>query len=287
MLTRAVAVVSVCGCAGERGADLPLVEPIFDGLVEPICDGSEDARLVYAMTPGFGNPGDRFTAVNGDRYLVVTGQCEYVIGDDTLKGMRRGVLEPATADELSSRLHFGRYVQAADFLGTQCPEGAIAVLADTAASLVDIGCGDEAAPQVWQEAFREIWLLYMQLEDQASYDWTSTRVLPVRFPEPAVGLPVYAWNAELDWEDAAVDSIDLIRGDGTFEGVLVTDAAILADLEQLRRALLRLDAYASELFVKDSLGRTYQLLLRDELPGAASSALRSALDEALQRAVSQ
>lgn len=272
-----IAAVGATGCAGDGTAELPAIEPI--------CDGSSEPRLVYASSAGFGQIGDGFTAVNGKNYLVVNGLCEYVIGDNSLKGLRRGTLE--SSQTLSSRLHFGRYGTAEGFLGTVCPEGGVIVLADNTGSLVDIGCGEEEAPRVWQEAFREVWSLFMDLEDEGSYDWSSTRVLPVRPSESVTRETVLSWNSPLDLEESAVDYVDLLYGRASVEGVLITDAGTLSELDELRRARLRQDPYASELFVEDSSGRTYQLLVRDQLPSSVSGALQRELREAAQRLASQ
>lgn len=277
MCFMAVAIAAACG--NESGAD--------QVAAEPICDGSDGPRLVYTASPGFGNAGDRFTAVNGDRYLVVTGRCEYVVGDDTLRGMRRGTIGAAAAEQLSSRLHFGRYWTADDYLGTPCPDAPTTVLVDSSGTLVSVGCADGAAPRVWREAFREIGLIYTELAAEASYDWAATRVLPVRPEQPIALERVLAWTVALDLEPAAVDWIDLVRGVGTFDGILVSDPAVLDELAELRLSGLLLDPFTSELAVRDSLGRTYQLLLRDELPAAASSAVRSASEVAVQRTASQ
>lgn len=115
----------------------------------------------------------------------------------------------------------------------------------------------------------------------------ATRVLPVRREQPIALERVLAWTVALDLEPAAVDWIDLVRGVGTFDGILVSDPAVLDELAELRMLGLLLDPFTSELAVRDSLGRTYPLLLRDELPAAASSAVRSASDVAVQRAASQ
>jgi hypothetical protein len=270
--TQQLALCAFALCLSACGDE---AEPLSE--VEPLCDGSGGPRLTYAATPGFGQPGDAFTAAHGEHWLVVTGSCEYVLADGTLRGLRTGLIDSGESEALAEALHLGRYALASDFVDEPCADAGRRVLVDGSGRLTRVGCGDEAAPRIWREAFDEVWRLFLRLEGSALPDWTATRLLAVRPLESPRADAVQDWPADLDLEAIAIDAIDLTRNLQTFEGVSVRDAPTLSLLSELRRAALRANDDARALYVRDSSSRLFQIFLRDEPPPEIASAIRAAL----------
>jgi len=245
--------------------------------IQPLCDGSDGARLVYAAEPGWGFVYDSFTAAHGAEFLVVDGQCDYSLKGRSLRGLQRGHLEAAQASRLAAELQFGRYASASSYRPDRCADSALVVLQDDSARLVFGGCPPGRSPQVWSDAFAGIARRFPDLETESQPAWGLTQLLAVRDPAPLGSRRASAWTAELDLDEHAIDPFSVSIGVDPSAGVLVEDEPTLALLSELRWSALADDPDASTLYVEDENARRYELFLRDEPPSAIAAAVQAAL----------
>ena len=244
--------------------------------LEPICNGTDDIRFVYAQS-GMGGPAVgnswQFTDIFGSLFFAIDGQCNYWIGENTLHGLRTGNLDETTADEFSEQLHYGRYSSVADFDSQQCPDAGAVILVDSTARLLSRCGGDENdAPTVWREAFSAVWPLMASIDEQSAEAWGPTRLLPVQTSEDANAIH---WNLELDLETYAVTQREVLTPQS---GVLVDDPDQLASLAELRRAAITQGGSADAAVVTNDQSQAYRLYVRDEVPTKLSEALTAAWD---------
>jgi hypothetical protein len=251
-------------------------------VVEPICDGTTNVRLVYVAIRGFGNYGSNFTDRYGSTYLTVDGTCTYWAGSDTLNGLRFGVLSADTANELSNELHFGRYSTAAGYRDPYpCSDAGPAFLRDSTGTISSSFCGIENAPRVVREAFARGSSLAQELGAAGEADWRRSTLLALRQPAMFPDVPTMRlasdWSSTLDLDTRAVTFRDLVRGLDVDAGLIVEDEESQALLGRLRQEELRKDPYAYDLLVRDAQDRYFQLLVRDEPPDAVAAAVLSLL----------
>ena len=266
---------SIAGCGGDSESAEPLA------VVEPICDGSGDARLVYAALQGFANYGSAFAGWYGDRYLVIDGTCRYWVGGESLRGLRSGTVDADMGRALSEQLHFGRYAAVEAEPEEICEDAGLSFLADSSGSMSTSYCGIEEQPRVLREAFQRVPSVAEQLDVGAEVSWGRSTLLALRDPALPPEVPsnqvVREWTSDLDLDAAAVSFTELQRGLDAGAGVLVEDDATLALLGELRRAELERDPSALDVLVRDGAGRHFLLLVRDEPPALVAAALRGLL----------
>lgn len=263
------------GCSGDSAEALPPAQPL--------CDGSDELRLVFTSIMGFGYFGSGFSGKYGSGYLVIDGRCDYWLGSETPRGLRTGTLDASTASALAEELHFGRYSTVADYRDPGgCTDAGLAVLDDGTATLRTT-CWPHDAPRVFWEAFSRTSRLYDELDTSGTPAWERTRLLAVREPFelqpdfPGTPRTPVAWSAELDLEPGSVSGTQLARGLEPDAGVLVEDAPTLDALAEVRRAFDDFVPYSLDMLVRDAEGRGYQLLVRDEPPERVRAALAAAL----------
>lgn len=269
-----VLVGSIWGCGGDSSnsdAALPAVESI--------CDGGDEARLVYAALQGFASYGSAFAGRYGDRYLVIDGTCRYWVGSGSLRGLRSGVLDADASRALSEQLHFGRYAAVEAEAEAVCPDAGLSLLADSTGTMSTSYCGIEQQPRVLREAFLRVPGVAEQLDEGGEVSWSPSTVLALRDPPLPPEVPgdrvVQEWTSDLDLEAGSVSFTELQRGLDAGAGVRVEDDATLALLAELREAELARDPNAVDLLVRDGSGRYFQLLVRDEPPALVAEALLS------------
>jgi hypothetical protein len=268
-------VAAVLGCSGDGATALPPVQPL--------CDGSDDIRLVFTSFRGFASFGSQFSGKYGDRYLVVDGRCNYWLGSDGLRGLRTGTLDAHATTALAEDLHFGRYFTAADYRDPGgCTDAGLGVLDDGTATL-RTACFPHDAPRVYREAFSGVYQLYAELRASGTSARNRTTLLAVRDPGeldpdlPGTPRTPLNWTAALDLEPRSVTQIELFRGVDSDAGVLVEDADTLAVLANLRANVRNPDPAVIDMLVRDARGRVYQLFVRDEPPDRVRNALEAAL----------
>jgi hypothetical protein len=270
----ALAAGQLIGCSGDDTALPP---------TEPLCDGSDELRLVFTSIVGFGSFGSGFSGKYGSGYLVIDGHCDYWLGSETPRGLRTGRLDASTAAALAEELHFGRYSTVAGFRDPGgCTDAGLAVLDDGTATLRTT-CWPRDAPRVFREAFSRTSRSYEELDRSGTPAWERTRLLAVRDPfelqpdYPGTPRVAQAWDAALDLEPRSVTGIELAQGLEPDAGVLVEDGPTLAVLAEVRRAFDDVVPYSLDMLVRDAEGRGYQLLVRDEPPERVRAALEAAL----------
>jgi hypothetical protein len=255
-------------CSGGAEGDAALPE------VQPICDGSDDVRLTFAAPGGFFSRSP-FSQRYGSVSLAIDGRCSYWIADESLRGLRVGTIDAASAAVLSRELHSGRYQTAEGYRpNAACSDDVPRFLSDSTGTIQQYACGNEAAPPVVAESFERAQRLMVELASGATPAWSPTRVLAVKDPDLVDG-PVFAWPA-FELAARAVSQRDIAYTVPPGAGVLVEDSATLAQLTELRLAALDSNEYAADLLVESSEQR-YRVFLRDEPPEAVTLAVQRTL----------
>ncbi|HTV18525.1 MAG TPA: hypothetical protein VMG12_07635 [Polyangiaceae bacterium] len=256
----------VAGCGGTQ------LEPLPD--IQPMCDGSDDIRLVYGTGGGFVAFEDEFTAKYGRRYLAIDGHCNYWRGWNTVHGLSAGTIEPERATTLANELHFGRYSSAPGARGEPCEDSGVAYLRDVTGTLIDISCDSVSdATFVWVAAFERVRRLWTELEAEARPSWVNTSLLVLRDPSPSESRAA-EWTAALDLETLAIDYTPTAAGPGP--GFALA-APTLEFVNGLRQSVLDRGANPFVLFVRTPAERYYQLYVRDEPPAPVAAALEQTL----------
>jgi hypothetical protein len=256
----ALAAVALLGC-GETPA---------------LCDGSDEVRWSHAQGFGGRNYEPPFLAEYGALHITIDGRCEFSLYDASLRGLRRGVINPGFAQKLERELHFGEYASFARVEPSICLDSAGAWMADITGSVqTDCGWTGPDIPQALLDAVARIGSLPRELDAIAERVWRPVQIQIVSVPQPELTVlprqPIYDWNAPLDLAARALSYADYADSDLPAEGIPVEDEATLARLDELRSIDIEAEAarYACAcvergLFVRDAEGRIFQLLVRDE-----------------------
>lgn len=243
-----------------------------------LCNGSDSVRLAYSVGGGIAgfsrSPYSRFDAT----FLAIDGHCNYWFGGNgSIKGIRGGTFEAAFGSELSTELYFGRYGSAPSYQsGIVCFDGSPETLWDGTGVVSSSGCGpDPEAPEFWSSTFERVYELFRQVEQLGEPRWRPSRVLVIREQQQQPGRAASRWSASMD---LAAYAIDMPDDDGFRDAdtlsILVEDLEALSHLDDLRRAALEFDPFAADLYVEDSHGQHYRLLVRDTVPDKVASAIR-------------
>jgi len=242
------------------------------GCGQTLCDGSDEVRWAYAQGFGGRNYTPPFLAEYGAQHITIDGRCEFSLYDATLRGLRRGVIDPGFAQKLERELHFGEYASFARVEASICLDSAGAWMSDITGSVqTDCGWTGPDIPQALLDTARRIESLPRELDAIAERVWRPVQILPLSEPNVLPRQPVYDWNAPFDLAAQAVSSIAYSNGELSAPGTPVEDDATLARLDELRAIDIEAEAarYACAcvepgLFVRDAEGRIFQVLVRDE-----------------------
>ena len=248
-----------------------------EGFTE-ICDGSEGLRLAMVLGGG-GLVANELEREIGFYYLYVLGTCEYFAlpanAGYEWPDAHTGVIDPATAEELSRALDYGGL---ADIAGSWDSEG----VSDGSTLLVSdgvhtvacyAGCeqGPEGARALWSEL---PWIDMLWAEGDAyagplriSVIGWADATLPDELGQP--------WPLAIDpWSIAIDGNVDPAPEAG--QGVLIDDEAQVATLRELRRQYREddlppdvpnaLEIYGHLTFEAAGGQDLFQLWMRDSLP---------------------
>jgi hypothetical protein len=256
------------------------------GATPALCDGSDEVRWAHAEGFGTRDYAPAFLAEYSARHITIDGRCEFSLYDATLRGLRRGVINRGFAQKLERELHFGEYASFARAEVPICLDGTGTWMADITGS-VQTNCGwtGPETPQALRDTGRRLESLPRDLDAIAERVWRPVQIQVVSVPVPVRPTqPIYDWNAPLDLAPLALDYADYADAELPAEGISVEDAATLAHLDELRSidvaaddAVLDTGGYRlveRGLFVRDTEGLVFQLLVRDE----PSEAVREAWD---------
>jgi len=244
------------------------------GDAQTLCDGSDEIR--WAASGFAGRPYlPPFVRENGALRITIDGQCQFSLHDESLRGLRRGEIDPQRARVLADTLHAGSYARFAEYEGHICLDGTEAWVADGTAtlSLTCVSVGDSDAPPGLASLDQRVHDLARELDAISEYVWrpVQIQVLPAQQSTADVlnGQPVYDWNAPLDLAALVLDYADY-PGELPTAGVAVEDEETLARLDELRRIDIAADDAGDfrpielGLRVRDVQGRLFQVLVRDE-----------------------
>jgi len=232
---------------------------------EAICDGSDRVRLA-AYTAGGGPPSSPLESEVGYEFLYVNGRCEYAVNlGDWLGPTRRGVLDPARASVLSSRLDFRHWPSLAGAYGQPAFDAGALVFDSGRLDRPEISCSlCEDLP----ESVDRIVTGYHEQAVALHAEGTELTG-PVRFivwtgrggPFP----PVDASGSPLDFAALAE-----VSGTTTPTAHVTETDAQAASLRALRTATLAepvaRNAHTPYVTVRDAEGRVFWIEMRDVLP---------------------
>jgi hypothetical protein len=244
---------------------------------EPLCDGSDEIRWATAEGLGGRVYVPPFMLDYGALHISIDGQCNFSLYDDSLRGLRRGVISANRATALARDLHFGSYARLAEYEPPVCSDSPGAWVADGTATL-RVDCISTGAPPDLVSLASRIQPLTRELDAIAERVWRPVQIQILSLPMPELTVlpsqPIYDWNAPLDLAARALNYADYVDTDLPAEGIPVEDDATLAHLDELRaRDIAADDAVQATggyrfvergLFVRDAEGRIFQVLVRDE-----------------------
>jgi hypothetical protein len=244
------------------------------GETPALCDGSDEVRWAYAVGLGGRNYEPPFLAEYGALHITIDGQCEFSLYDASLRGLRRGVINRGFAQKLERELHFGEYASFARVEASVCLDSAGAAIADITGSVqTDCGWKGSDIPEALLDTMRRVQSLPRELDAIAERVWRPVQILPLSEPNVLPRQPVYDWNAPFDLAARAVSWVDYSNFELSAPGIPVEDDATLARLDELRATDIEAEAdrfacacVERGLFVRDTEGRIFQVLVRDEVP---------------------
>jgi hypothetical protein len=247
-----------------------------------LCDSSEDVRWAIARGLGGRVNVSPFMLDHGTLRISIDGQCNFSLYDDSLRGLRRGVISANRASVLARDLHLGSYARLAEYDPPVCQDSVSEWVADGSAVLHLNNClsHEAGAPGDLLSLARRIEPLARELDAISERVWrpVQVQILTVQESELIVRPthPIYDWNAPLDLAANALSYADYADTDLPATGIPVEDDATLARLDELRALGIEAadDAGACAciergLFVRDAEGRILQVLVRDEPSEAA------------------
>lgn len=247
-----------------------------EGFAE-ICDGSEDLRLAMVLGGG-GLVANEIEREIGFYYLYVLGTCEYFAlpadGGVTWPDARTGTLDPATEEQLSRALDYGRLADVAGSWGTDgVSDGSTLLVSDGVSTMACYaGCeqGPEGAQALWAELH---WV--DTLWGQGTAVEGPLRISVIGWADATIDELGVPWPLDIDPWSIAIDG-DVDPAPEAGQTVLVDDpehVAILRDLrEQYRSGNLpknapnALEAYGHLTFEAAGGQDLFQLWMRDSLP---------------------
>jgi hypothetical protein len=245
------------------------------GETPALCDGSDEVRWAYSQGLGGRNYEPPFLAEYGALHITIDGRCEFSLYDATLRGLRRGVINRGFAQELERDLHFGEYASFAGVEASVCLDSAGAGIADITGSVqTDCGWTGSDIPEALLDTMKRVRSLPRELDAIAERVWRPVQILPLSEPNVLPRQPVYDWNAPFDLAARAVSWVDYSNFELSAPGIPVEDDATLARLDELRATDIEAEAdrgfacacVERGLFVRDTEGRIFQVLVRDEVP---------------------
>jgi hypothetical protein len=263
-LSACLAIASACG---DDSTAAETDEPSYDR----ICDGSQDLRLAWFLSPTGGNVRTGFQFEVGFYYLYVRGDCHYWVvpypsAGDLWIETHTGVFDDEQETALIELLRYGDW----DGLLGVWPEPDsfdVAIMrVHDGHSESGIGCAGECpgAPAVVHEirgAFKPQLQLWWETGEPST---GPIRILTTRMPDgDPIPNTIVPWTLDLDLASVAVDTEAMYCAG---QSVLIDDPATAAALRAFRAEHADGLEQFSDFFVEVEPGVYYELYLRDALP---------------------
>jgi hypothetical protein len=245
---------------------------------EPLCDGSEDLRLVYSSGGGFVDTMYFFTSPHGAEFFAVDGTCQFYAGSNYMRGIFSGTLTQAQAAELSKAVQWDELANWdwSLYQDMSCPDAGGSSLT-RAKMTAGCSCGcDPAAPKGLEQALSSA---------DAWVERLMTQGTPIAGPVSAV-----AYTSETaDSSNAPVVTWPLTRAMSSIPGLVhalnennfampwsaasFEDAAETMKLREARAATFgqKMTGWTGYVPVQEG-SKQYRLYIRDELPAATAKA---------------
>jgi hypothetical protein len=266
-------------CPGERPIRVPPPDASAPDTARPaatsddvaarvLCDGSGDARLVYANRGGGpSEPGFSFAGAYGHEFFVIDGTCRYWVQGHYINGIRAGTLDAAAAADIARRLHHADFASLPSNNGAPCPDASVRGLSDGSHKVFcQCTCAQDAPPPV-RDVFAALAQIKQQLLQGAAAD-VPLRIIAVESEAQPTVTPL-AWP--LAWSPREV-VVPLFPEPGENAGREIDAGADLTALRALRAMAAAKNVYGS-IAVKTAGNEYFRVFPRDVAPPPVAAAL--------------
>jgi hypothetical protein len=239
-----------------------------------LCDGSDDVRFGLAERgEGLSNPARVFTHPYGASFLYITGQCEYVAGEDRVGGgLVVGTLDAAQAATLENTLEMARLSTMALDDEETCDDAGAVVATRLGYGYCRCRCqeGAEVALERIVAAARQTQAALYEAGPPPSGDLEVGGFVT----EQGLARPLHPWPLALDLTSISLPSW---RGGGAYPETLPTLTVSGADAEALRelRGAEPEDGLFGDARFVEQNGAFYELYLLDPVPERLDAAIRA------------
>jgi hypothetical protein len=248
-----------------------------------LCDGSNDVRLLVHSGGGFVEDSYAFMNPYGDSVFVVLGTCEYYSLASDPGEWRTGTLSESEAQALAQSVAFERMPEFDAFRDLEsCPDaGAQYMQTEGAWVMCTCGCGDGAPAGLTDALSAASAATTAYAAEGTPMEGGAVRVVARPEAEVPTAAPMTtpAWSLSFALEDVLLSGNAGVVVDA---GLRIDDASDVTELRRLRREFPAENTFSDYVFVHDTDGAVYGILVRDELPpsvAASVDALRSELAE--------